>query len=286
MNPCASSACYPPSRVVAALRWLVALALTLVALSVPKLARADERTEARRLFRAGMDLVQRGDPTGIESLEEAYEILPHPHVLYNIARAYAEFGRYSESIEAFERYLEWDPDDAVEVTEFIASMREILAREAQRGEPSVTEPADPATGATEPAELGGAAPRPTTTERVGELRGTQRADGVYEEQVVSASRFVESSVSAPSSTTVITAQDIRMSGLQTLADVLRRAVGVEVMALSPGDQQVSIRGLNQRQSNKVLVFIDGRSVYIDSLGSTFWKGAAHLLITRHSGQPA
>ena len=222
MNPCASSACYPPSRVVAALRWLVALALTLVALSVPKLARADERTEARRLFRAGMDLVQRGDPSGIESLEEAYEILPHPHVLYNIARAYAEFGRYSESIEAFERYLEWDPDDAVEVTEFIASMREILAREAQRGEPSVTEPADPATGATEPAELGGAAPRPTTTERVGELRGTQRADGVYEEQVVSASRFVESSVSAPSSTTVITAQDIRMSGLQTLADVLRR----------------------------------------------------------------
>ncbi|MCA9578307.1 MAG: TonB-dependent receptor [Myxococcales bacterium] len=241
--------------------------MMLLGLLHPEVAHADERTEARRLFRDGMTLVQAGDVAGIASLEEAYRILPHPHVIYNIARAYAEFGLYRESIRAFEQYLEWDPSDAVEVEEFIASMRELLGQQERAAEVATTAPQPAVEGeTTDP--TAGPAPAP---ERVSELGGQARAEGVYEEQVVSASRFVESSVAAPSSTTVITAQDIRLSGLQTLADVLRRAVGVEVMALSPGDQQVSIRGLNQRQSNKVLVFIDGRSVYIDSLGSTFWN---------------
>ncbi len=246
-------------RVIRAILRVFALVLV-VGCFLPSVARADERTEARRLFRDGMAQVQRGEAEGIASLEEAYEILPHPHVAYNIARAYAEFGRYEESIEAFERYLDWDPPDAVEVREFIGSMREIIAANERA-----------ATAATAATAEGEPVESPPPQQEPEALPGQQREQGVYEEQVVSASRFVESSVAAPSSTTVITAQDIRLSGLQTLADVLRRAVGVEVMALSPGDQQVAIRGLNQRQSNKVLVFLDGRSVYIDSLGSTFWN---------------
>lgn len=244
--------------------------LTGTLLTAVPVAHADERTEARRLFREGMALVEHGDAQGIALLEEAYEILPHPHVIYNIARAYAELGLYRESIDAFERYLEWDPTDAAEVSEFIASMQELLDQQAREPEPVVTPEQEQEQEAITPTETSQVVAE-RSPERVTDLPSEARAQGVYEEQVVSASRFVESAVSAPSSTTIITAQDIRLSGLQTLADVLRRAVGVEVMALSPGDQQVSIRGLNQRQSNKVLVFIDGRSVYIDSLGSTFWN---------------
>ena len=48
----------------------------------------------------GLTLVERGDAQGIALLDEAYEILPHPHGIYNIARAYAELGLYRESIDA------------------------------------------------------------------------------------------------------------------------------------------------------------------------------------------
>nr|MCU0677156.1 hypothetical protein [Myxococcota bacterium] len=65
-----------------------ALVLGLAALAVPTLA--DVRTEARRHFRRGMDLVAAGNlDEGIAELEVAYETLPHPNVLYNIGRAYA-----------------------------------------------------------------------------------------------------------------------------------------------------------------------------------------------------
>jgi len=59
-----------------------------------------------------MELVQAGQvDEGIAALEQAYEILPHPNVLYNIGRAYAEAGRYDEAVEYFERYLAADPPD-------------------------------------------------------------------------------------------------------------------------------------------------------------------------------
>ena len=42
-----------------------------------------------------MELVVEGrTDEGVAELEQAYEILPHPNVLYNIARAYADWYRY------------------------------------------------------------------------------------------------------------------------------------------------------------------------------------------------
>ncbi|HJL48259.1 MAG TPA: hypothetical protein RMG45_20540, partial [Polyangiaceae bacterium LLY-WYZ-15_(1-7)] len=63
-----------------------ALSVALVLLMAP-FARADVRTEARRHFRRGMQLIADGSlDEGIEELELAYETLPHPNVLYNIGR--------------------------------------------------------------------------------------------------------------------------------------------------------------------------------------------------------
>ncbi len=92
----------------------------------------------------------------------------------------------------------------------------------------------------------------------------------YEEQVVTASRVAQSPLDAPNATGVITAQDIRLSGLTSIPDLLRRLAGIDVMQLDSGDAQVSIRGFNQRLSNKLLVLVDGRSVYLDFLGVTMW----------------
>src|SRR6185312_2433500 len=51
---------------------------------------------------------------------------------------------------------------------------------------------------------------------------------------------------------------------------LRRLAGVDIMETTGAQTEVSMRGFNQRLSNKVLVLVDGRSVYIDLLGATLW----------------
>ena len=92
----------------------------------------------------------------------------------------------------------------------------------------------------------------------------------YARTVVSASRTSRSAVFAPASVSIITDEDIASSGARTIPDLLRRVAGIDVVAMSASDQNVSIRGFNQRVSNRVLVLVDGRSVYQDFLGATFW----------------
>lgn len=100
--------------------------------------------------------------------------------------------------------------------------------------------------------------------------GARDDEDEYEARVVTASRVAQSPLDAPNATGVITAQDIRLSGLTNIPQILRRLAGVDVMQLDSGDFQVSVRGFNQRLSNKVLVLVDGRSVYLDFLGVTLW----------------
>src|SRR4051812_37422392 len=83
---------------------VLALAATLLASSS---AFADARTEARGHFKRGMDAISNGRyEEGIAQLQKAYEILPHPNVLYNIARAYAESGDLENAVVFYRRYLE------------------------------------------------------------------------------------------------------------------------------------------------------------------------------------
>ncbi|MGH7295584.1 MAG: TonB-dependent receptor plug domain-containing protein, partial [Polyangiaceae bacterium] len=69
---------------------------------------------------------------------------------------------------------------------------------------------------------------------------------------------------------IITEQDIRLSGIVKIPELLRRLAGVDIMETTGSQTEVSLRGFNQRLSNKVLVLVDGRSVYIDLIGATFW----------------
>src|ERR1039457_2002722 len=69
---------------------------------------------------------------------------------------------------------------------------------------------------------------------------------------------------------VISQEDIRRSGASTLPDVLRIAPGVNVAQINANTWAVSIRGFNSRHSNKVLVLVDGRSVYTSDWGGPYW----------------
>ncbi|RZL33284.1 MAG: TonB-dependent receptor, partial [Rubrivivax sp.] len=75
---------------------------------------------------------------------------------------------------------------------------------------------------------------------------------------------------AAASLFVITADDIRRSGFTRLPDVLRLAPNLHVAEVYRGGYAISARGFNANASNKLLVLVDGRSVYTPLFAGVFW----------------
>ncbi len=265
-------------------------------------ALADARLEARRHFRTGMSLIaQKQFDQGIAELEAAYAIKPHPNVLFNIARAYHDAGRLTEALDTYKRYLATNPPDASSVVTTVAVLEEKLkaseatAAATPEDKSGLPMPPPPASiqaqqqlgallerleKAIERAESmpvagtpGTAAPTVSASAKPGDPESATVDEGAvpYEERVVTASRRAQSSLEAPNATTVITAEDIRLSGATSLPELMRRVPGADVMALGVGSANVSMRGFNQRIANKVLVLVDGRTEYQDFLGLTLWS---------------
>jgi iron complex outermembrane receptor protein len=69
---------------------------------------------------------------------------------------------------------------------------------------------------------------------------------------------------------VITQEDIRRSGATTIAEALRMAPGIDVARIDSNKWAISSRGLNGRFANKLLVLIDGRSVYTPLFSGVHW----------------
>jgi outer membrane receptor protein involved in Fe transport len=238
-------------------------------------ARADARTEARAHFKKGMQAIAAEKfPEGIAELELAYEILPHPNVLFNIARAKVLAGDLRGGIAGYKKYLEGAPPDKDEAEKTLAELEQRLAREeaeknAAKEPPPVKPPPASDAGAPDAAPVpvdAGALPPANVP-----AAPAARTEDVFEESVVTASKTAQSPLEAPSSTSIITEQDIKLSGITKVPELLRRLAGVDIMQVTGGQTEVSLRGFNQRLSNKVLVLVDGRSVYADFLGATFWQ---------------
>ena len=75
---------------------------------------------------------------------------------------------------------------------------------------------------------------------------------------------------SPAAVFVISNEMIRRSGARTIPDALRMAPGVQVARIDASKWAVSIRGSNGRFANKLLVQIDGRTVYTPLFGGVFW----------------
>jgi len=278
---------------------LVLLALALA----PRAAHADPKDDARRHFQAGLVAADARDyQLALDEFLAAQAAYPHPASLYNIGKSYADLGDLARAVEYYRLYREAAPEKAADVDPVIAVL-EARLRQQQAPPP---EPARPAAGtpagaasaeevarlhaiAAELAALSDAlASRPATAE-------APPADGTpapetpptaapapeplpdagllseaYERVVITASRYGQAPLDSPSTVTILTAEDIALSAATSLPDLLRRVAGVDVMALSAGKPDVSIRGFNRELSNKILVLVDGRSVYVDFLGTPVW----------------
>ena len=92
-----------------------------------------------------------------------------------------------------------------------------------------------------------------------------------EETVSIASRYEQPISQAPSDVYVIRDEDIRHSGAIDIPTLLRRIPGMEVMQMNGVDFNVSVRGDNQPDANKLLVMVDGRVIYNDVQGTVNWK---------------
>ena len=99
-------------------------------------------------------------------------------------------------------------------------------------------------------------------------------------QIHSVSKKPEALTTAAASVFVITADDIRRSGLPNLAEVMRLAPNLQVAQGSNGAYAITARGLNGSNNsapNKLQVLIDGRSVYAPLFSGVFWDAQDLML---------
>jgi iron complex outermembrane recepter protein len=96
-------------------------------------------------------------------------------------------------------------------------------------------------------------------------------------EVTSVSKKPEKNSEAAAALYVITGDDIQRSGLETIPDALRMAPGVHVARKTANQWAVSVRGFSDQFSNKLLVLMDGRSVYTPLFGGVFWDVQDMLL---------
>lgn len=89
--------------------------------------------------------------------------------------------------------------------------------------------------------------------------------------VNSVSRKPQKLANAAAAIFVINQEDIRRSGATTIAEALRMAPGVQVGQISANKWAVSIRGINGRFSNKLLVLMDGRTLYNPLFSGVYWE---------------
>ena len=96
-------------------------------------------------------------------------------------------------------------------------------------------------------------------------------------EITSISKKPQKWFKSPAAVFVITQEDIRRSGATSIPEVLRLAPGVHVARIDGNKWAISIRGFNGRFANKLLVLMDGRSVYTPLFAGVYWDVQNTLL---------
>ena len=89
-------------------------------------------------------------------------------------------------------------------------------------------------------------------------------------EVTSVSRRPEKLSTTASAIQIITGDDIRRSGASSIPEALRLAPNLQVAQVSSSEWAVSARGFNNTLANKLLVLVDGRTIYTPLYAGVFW----------------
>ena len=106
---------------------------------------------------------------------------------------------------------------------------------------------------------------------ISQLSRTSVSAPSFNLEVSTVSRTESTVGKTPAAIFVITQDMIRRSGARSIPEVLRMAPGVHVAKINSSNWSVSIRGFSSKFTNKLLVQIDGRSVYTPLFGGVVWN---------------
>lgn len=96
-------------------------------------------------------------------------------------------------------------------------------------------------------------------------------------EISTASRREEKLSDSPASVFVLTGEDIRRSGATSIPEALRLVPGLAVSRSNSSIWAISARGFNDIFSNKLLVMVDGRTVYTPVFSGTYWDAQDYKL---------
>lgn len=89
-------------------------------------------------------------------------------------------------------------------------------------------------------------------------------------EVTTVSKKEDTLFKTPVTITVLTSEDIRRSGHQSIPEVLRMVPGIHVAKIDSNKWAITARGFNSLYAEKLLVLIDGRTVYTPLYSGVYW----------------
>jgi len=99
---------------------------------------------------------------------------------------------------------------------------------------------------------------------------TMSVEDLMNMQVTSVSKRAQKVADAPAAVFVITQDDIQRSGARNIPELLEMVPGLEVARIDENKWAIGSRGFNGRFDDKLLVLIDGRSVYTPLFSGVYW----------------
>ena len=102
-------------------------------------------------------------------------------------------------------------------------------------------------------------------------------DDLMNVEVTSVSKKAQKVSDTAAAVFVITQDDIRRSGATSIPEILRIVPGLDVARVNGNTWAITARGFNGQYANKLLVMIDGRSVYSPLFSGVFWDVQDTLL---------
>src|SRR5580658_3913097 len=90
-------------------------------------------------------------------------------------------------------------------------------------------------------------------------------------KVTSVSKMETDAFTSPTAISVITQDDIQRNGFTSIPDALRMVPGMDVAQINASQWAVSCRGFNDQLADKLLVLVDGRSVYTPAFSGVVWE---------------
>ncbi len=106
---------------------------------------------------------------------------------------------------------------------------------------------------------------------------SNNSNSMFDFDIFSLTKKKESAFDASSSVYVLSSEDIRRSGVTSIPEALRLVPGVQVARVSGNSWAVSARGLNHQFASKLLVLMDGMTIYSPSLAGVVWDNHDYVM---------